>query len=147
MVHNGKKGRGETFLQEISLLTWVCGKEFASTGAWLTGSLSLTWELVRNSNSWAPPRPRDAEILRVGPTGGANWSLRLPSMGREKEFLGTRYSRVNNHGWWISICPESWLSSCQRLVGGKGEQWHSSNNQKHPWAHPGGIPARGKHGV
>lgn len=56
---------------------------------------------------------------------------------------GTRYSRVNNNGWWVSSCWKSWLITCQRLGGEKEEQSHSSNNKKHRLAYPGGIYLQG----
>ena len=34
----------------------------------LTFRVSISWELVRNAESWAPPRISESEIQRVGPT-------------------------------------------------------------------------------
>lgn len=138
---DSKKWR-ETFLKEISLLTWGCMKAFAPISAWWTSSFSTPWDLVRNADSWAQLRLKDSEILRMAPIKPSSWFCCKLKCGRRERVPGIRYSRVNNSGWWMSSCWKNCLITCQRLGEEKEAQSHPSNNKKHRLASPGGIPAR-----
>lgn len=126
----------------ISLLTWGCLKAFASTSAWWTSCISTPWGLVRNADSWAQLRPKDSEILIIGPMKPFRLLYCKFKCGRRERVPGIRHSRVNNSGLWVSSCWQSCLIACQRLGGEKEAQSHSSNNKKHRLASPEGIPAR-----
>lgn len=69
---------------------------FPKCGPW-TSSRSITWDLVRNINSWAPPRPTQSEILGVGHSdlcltnppdhSDAHWSFKITNLKFENQYV------------------------------------------------------------